>query len=244
VTPFMRGLLPAVCVALLAWTRPFPVAADDQTLSRGRAEFLKALESLRPRASLNTTPVEFSVGGIQYRVPRNYITSMADWNGGPQPLVTLTVNIPNLRPLSQDTLICFTQKATLRPPGCEPFPFDIEATGMVSADEAFANSQSLSHSQQPIEGPFGYEKYEIGADNSRIEYYRKIEGGRTLLYTCQIFDNHGERDGICTPIGDRVSTGGTLHFFFNLRHLSDIAEIDASLRTLTERFTVLPEERK
>jgi hypothetical protein len=97
---------------------------------------------------------------------------------------------------------------------------------------------------RPATGPFGFEKYQIGSHNAGIEYYRKTESGRTFLYTCQIFDNYGQRDGICTPIGDRVSTGGTLHFIFNLRHLADIAEIDASLRKLTEGFTGLPEDRK
>jgi hypothetical protein len=243
-TPSRRWLLPALCVAWIAWARSYPLVADDQALSQGRAEFQRAVETLRPRPSLDTTPVEFSVGGIHYRMPRNYLTTMGNWSGGPQPLVTVTVNIPDLKPLSPDTLICFTEKPAIRPPGCEPFSFDIEATGMVSADEAFANMRRLFHSQEPIEGPFGYEKYEIGPENSRIEYYKKAMEGRTLLFTCQIFDNHNKRDGICTPVGDRVSTGGTLHFFFNLRHLADIGEIDANLRKLTERFTVQPGDEK
>ena len=97
---------------------------------------------------------------------------------------------------------------------------------------------SLFHSSAPIEGPSGFEKYEIGPDNARLEYYRKVEDRTTRVYSCQIFDNHGQRDGLCQPIGDRAATGAFIGYFFNLRHLSDISQIDADLRKLVEGFTV------
>jgi hypothetical protein len=215
------------------------LATADQTQEpSGQKEFLKAVGEMMAHPSTDTTPVEFSVGGVQYRMPRNYLIKMENWNGGPQALVSVRVNLPDLKPLTEETRTCFTILPTARPPGCDPFEFNIEARGMFSADEAFANVRDLFHSQKPIEGSFRYEKYEVGPEDARVEYYRKVEDGRTLLYSCQIFDNHGKRDGVCDTIGDRVSTGGELAFHFFLGQLADIDKIDASLRRLVESFTM------
>jgi hypothetical protein len=240
----MPGAFAALTLGGALLTRPIllPAVADDA--AAGRAEMQKAIVSLRPRPSLETYSVEFSVGGINYRIPRNYLTTMDNWNGGPQGLVTVTVNLPDLKPLSRDTLACFTAKPPDRPSGCEPFSFRINGTGGPSADEAFANMRHLFHSQVPIEGPFGFEKYEIGPENARLEYYRKIENGQTHVYGCQIFDNHGQRDGLCDPNSDRVATGAIIKFFFNLKHLHDIGEIDTNLRKLVEGFTLKSGDEK
>jgi hypothetical protein len=214
-----------------------PTAADSA--AAGRAEMSKAFISLRPRPSVDTYSVEFSIGKISYRMPRNYLTTMANWNGGPQEgFATITVNIPDMKPLSADTQICFQAKPLDRPPGCEPLAFRLYNTNGLSADQAFTNMSGLFHSQAPIEGPSGFEKYEIGPDNARLEYYRKVENGTTRVYSCQIFDNHGQRDGLCQPINDRAATGAFIGYFFNLRHLSGISQIDADLRKLVEGFTV------
>ena len=214
-----------------------PTAADSA--AAGRAEMSKAFISMRPRPSADTYPVEFSIGKISYRMPRNYLTTMANWNGGPQDgFATITVNIPDMKPLSADTQISFQAKPLDRPPGCEPLAFRLYNTNGPSADQAFTNMSGLFHSRAPMEGPSGFEKYEIGPDNARLEYYRKVENDTTRVYSCQIFDNHGQRDGLCQPIGDRAATGAFIGYFFNLRHLGDISRIDADLRKLVEGFTV------
>lgn len=221
-----------------ASSTPAPPSAADSAAA-GRAEMSKAFASLRPRPSVDTFPVEFSIGKISYRMPRNYLTTMANWNGGPQEgFATLTVNIPDMKPFSADTQICFQAKPLDRPPGCEPLQFRLYGTNGPSADQAFTNMSGLFHSQAPIEGPSGFEKYEIGPDNARLEYYRKIENGTTRVYSCQIFDNHGQRDGLCRPISDRAAQGAFIEYFFNLRHLGDISQIDAGLRKVVEDFTV------
>lgn len=242
---FKPGRAVALCyIAAMALARPFPAAADDQILSRGRAELQRAIESLRPRPSLDTTPIEFSVGGIRYRMPRNYLMTMDNWNGGPQGLVTVQVKLPDLEPVTEETRACFAARPLSRPPECEPLSFTINAPGGPSSDEAFARMKPLFHNKDGEEGPFGYYKYEIGPTNARIEFYRKIEDGRTLLYMCQIFDNHGNRDGICDPTGDRLVTGAVIHFFFRLHHLRDIAQIDANLHKLIEGFTIKSTDEK
>jgi hypothetical protein len=92
------------CVALLACVS-FSASANDDTL-QGRAELQKAVESLRLRPSTDATPVEFSIGNDRYRIPRNYLVTMDNWNGGPQSLVSLHVNIPDLAPFSEKTRAC------------------------------------------------------------------------------------------------------------------------------------------
>jgi hypothetical protein len=215
-----------------------PTATNQPESPPGQTEFSKAAGEMAPHPSTDTAPIELSVNGVHYRIPRNYLTTMENWSGGPQALVTLRVNVPDLKPMTEETHACFTVAPSDRPPGCDPFEFHIEGRGMVSADEAFANVRHLFHSQKPIEGPFGYAKYEIGPETARGEYYRKSEGGRTLLYWCQIVYIHDKRDGICSPIGDRVSTGSELTFFFDLEQLADIDQIDANLRKLVEGFNI------
>jgi hypothetical protein len=213
------------------------VAADE--LDAGRRELQKAIILSLPRPSLDTYPVQFSVGDIHYRVPRNYLTTMEDWNGGPQAVVTLRVNLPDLEPYSKETFNCFTPKPLDRPSGCEPFSFRINGPVGPSPAEVFERVRHLFHSQVPIEGPYGFEKYEVGPDNARAEYYyRRVDNDQAPFYVCQIFDNRGRRDGLCSPVSDHVATSGTLKFFFNLSHLKDITQIDADLRQLVLRFTV------
>ena len=244
VTAFARRLFLVPCVGLFTAISSMTVMADEPNVSRGQEEMRKAVESLRPHPSIDTTPVDFSVGDVHYRMPRNYLFTMENWNGGPQGLVTVRVNIPDLKPLDETTRDCFTKPGSFSTSICDPLSFTINVTGTVTAEQGFENSRPIYRNQSPLDGPFGYERYEIGPDNARIEFYRKVENGRTLIYHCQIFQRLGKRDGICDPSGDRVSNGSEIHFFFSLRHLADIAEIDRDLRTLTEHFTVTPVDNK
>ena len=237
-------LLLMLYFALIVCVNPSKATADDDRLARGRAELQSAIASAAHRPSFDTTPIEFTVGGIHYRMPRNYLVTMGNWNGGEQGLVGIRVNLPGLEPITPETRDCFEKGSLAGTPGCDPILFWINSPGGVSADEAFVNSRNIYRNQEPIEAPFGYEKYEIGPENARSERYRKVEDGRTLLYTCQIFENHGKRDGLCSPTGDRVSSGAVIQFYINLRHLVDIDQIDANLRKLVEQFTIKSGEGK
>jgi hypothetical protein len=69
-----RGYLCAIAASTFAFAALLvaetPVAAEPRT-----------------GASLDTTPVEFSIAGTIYRAPRNYLITMSDWTGGPQEFV-------------------------------------------------------------------------------------------------------------------------------------------------------------
>ena len=55
---------------------------------------------------------------------------------------------------------------------------------------------------------------------------------------CAPSDDHGRRDGVCRPIGDRPTAGAELNFVFSLSMLGVIGEIDANLRRLVDGFAV------
>jgi hypothetical protein len=217
------------------------VRADTNTAPSspsGYNELEDAARSLQPRPSQDETKIDFSVGEVRYRVPRNYLVTMDSWNGGPQDLVTVRINFPDLEPLTDRKRICFSAVPANRPIGCEPLTVTINAPGNFTADDAFARIRHLFHSQVPASGPDGFEKYELGPEPAGVEYYRKVEGSRIVLYKCQIFMNHGVRDGVCDSVGDQLTTGSVLHFYFPLRLLPQIAEFDQALRTLVENFSV------
>jgi hypothetical protein len=150
--------------------------SDDPTLSKGREELQKAVEALRPRPNSDNTPVEFSVGTVKYRMPRNYLITMSNWNGGPQELVTMRLSFPDLAPITEATRRCVTGPSLWGHLPCEYVDLRIGGSGGVTAQQAFENMKSLYRNTRPINAPFGYEKYEIGPEESRTEVYRKVEG--------------------------------------------------------------------
>ena len=121
-------------------TAPTTAYSDSTAPADGRRVLQQAIQSLRPQPSTDTSPVAFSVGGLNYVVPRNYILTMDNWSGGPQVLVTLRVNAPDMKPLTAETLPCFTATPASRPPGCLPFQFALEGPAGPSAEQAFDNA--------------------------------------------------------------------------------------------------------
>ena len=181
---------------------------EDRTLDAARAEWEKSVKSLTPRPSTDTIPFEFSVGGMHFRVPRNYLITMDNWSGGPQGLVTIRVNLPDMKPLTPQNADCFRARRSDLPPGCEPFRFLIEGKPLVSTDQAFEKMRHVFRGQIPDHTEFGYEKYEIGPDNARTEYYRMVDDAQTRLYSCLINDSRGKRNGVCRPVMETLSIRG------------------------------------
>jgi hypothetical protein len=172
-------------------------------------------------------------------MPRNYLLTMDNWAGGPQDLVTIRVNLPDLKPFGDDNRTCFTGAPADRPAGCWLLSVVIDPPGGPTAEQAFERMRSFFHSQAPIETPLGLDKYEVGPPNARMEFYRILEG-KPPLYSCQIKDSHGRRGGFCDPIGDWIKHGAVIHFFFDLDQLPTINEINHKLRKLVENFMVEP----
>src|SRR5258708_1527582 len=61
-----------------------PSAAFAADVPEKYREIMKRSQVLERRPSTDISPVDFSVGNVRYRVPRNYVVWMDNWNGGPQ----------------------------------------------------------------------------------------------------------------------------------------------------------------
>jgi hypothetical protein len=151
-----------------------------------------------PGASLATTPVEFSIAGTVYRVPRNYLITMSNWAGGPQEFVAMRVNGPLLTPLTAATRQCLSGdpfalsgeimiKPALRA-GCMPFQIEVadpdgrEASG-VTAEQEFEKIRSLTQSQGALVGPSSFENTSL---SSTMPGWRLIGKSRrgACCFTC------------------------------------------------------------
>jgi hypothetical protein len=169
------------------------------------------------RMSMDKTPVEFSVGPVQYRIPRNYLFKMDNWTGGPQRLVSLRAQYPGFAPFSQETEACFSKHMP-----CQLIEIHL---GVPDSGET------------PEQAEFGYERYKSGPDTARVDFYRKVLANRKLIFMCQPFDNRGNPDGVCSSI-IRIQSGGQVSYFFSLRQLGEAQDLDAGVRSLVESFIV------
>jgi hypothetical protein len=179
------------------------------------------------RPSPDTTPIEFSVGSIQYKVPRNFIIAMDHWSGGPQPLAVLKVEYPSFQPMNEENKGCFLK--TVR---CNMVEFTIQPPTFGSLNEGFENRRHLFNQREPEHGPFGFDLYTIGHGDTRIETYRKSEGGETSTFEC-----FGAGALVCRSF-IRTKSGGVIMYNFYRDQLENAEAISIRLRTLVDSFTV------
>src|SRR5215469_4758726 len=85
------------------------VATETGQTDSSHQEAAKLQEFMKNRPDQSTAPVDFSVGGVRYRVPRNYLLRMDNWSGGPQDGVTLRVATPSFKPFSKENEACFAK---------------------------------------------------------------------------------------------------------------------------------------
>jgi hypothetical protein len=174
---------------------------------------------------------------IQYRVPRNYIVWMDNWAGGPQTLVRFKVTFPGFEPLTQTTLPCITLAPADHPQDCAPLEFSIRRGGGSSDppdDQQFNNMRSAFHSQTPRSGPNGFEIFETGPADARINTYRKKTAEHTLIITCFMRPPGDSHAPTCNN-ESRLATGNVLQYHIYGDQLKDASEIDTGLRRLAER---------
>lgn len=185
---------------------------------------------LENRISTETRPVEFDIGGGHYAIPRNYLYQMDDWNGGRQEVVSMRLDYPALRPVEEDNKECF-----LRIKVCRLYDVVLFNSAMETA-EIFSNMTDLFHRPYPKHGPYGLELYEVGPENARQEFYRKVIGGRSIVFICDPFDNRGKRDAVCHNV-TRTRSGATLSYYFPIEDLHDSIGIDQKLNNLVNSFS-------
>lgn len=176
---------------------------------------------------------------VRYRVPRNYIAWMEDWNGGAQRLVRLKVTYPDFKPLTRETAQCLALSAAFRPTTCTPIEFRLGVGDSYTPpdDVRFNNSRKLFHSQQPIPGPYGFELYETGPPEARINTYRKTTRLHALVINCNLPYSGPNNLAVCQS-DSRLESGNVLSYFLYSDQLKDAEAIDAGLRQLVSRFQV------
>jgi len=213
-------------------------------------ETYKQLQAYNDRPSMDTTPIYFDMGTFKYKIPRNYIVNMSDWSmRSDSNLVTIRVTFPGFMPSTDKTKDCLAKTPPLYTPECEPITFWIQTRRLdptvhnLSDDDHFNNARKLFHSQIPKQGPNGFEMYETGPDDARIETYRKKTANHTLLIDCFIDHPNGKRSGICTNYGSLLPQGGWLDYRLYLGQIKDAEAIDNGIRKLINSFIVTGEKQ-
>jgi hypothetical protein len=174
---------------------------------------------------------------VRYRIPRNFLVSMDDWNGGPQKLVRIKVTFPGFDPLTKATEHCLSQPPAFRPTQCLPVEFILRGGGAYEPpdDEAFDNSRDLFHSQEPQTAPYGFELYETGPPQARINTYRKLTAGRTLVIRCFLPFAGPNNLAVCSS-QSRLESGNFVSYRIYSDQLKDAEAIDAGIRQLIQKF--------
>ena len=238
------GKLFFVCTVVLAIVCFHSASAQDIANDPRYAETWKKSQALRDQLSMDATPVEFSIGGVHYKVPRNYIVNMDNFSGGPQTLVAFKVSFPGFQPYTEATKDCFTLAPLYRPKGCVPVEFNIIGGIAVSDDEGFKNIRDLFLSQTPKQGPNGFELYEEGPVDARLNIYRKKTPNHTLIIGCFVHDINRPLVWVCTH-ESRLPNQNAIHYMlsgaqyeFNGQQFQYAEQIDEGLRSLIDSFTL------
>jgi hypothetical protein len=174
---------------------------------------------------------------IQYRIPRNYIVLMDDWNGGAQTLVRLKVTFPGFEPLTQKTAQCLSLSPAFRPTSCTPVAFVLRRGGAYEPpdDVRFNNASSLFHSQLPLAGPYGFALYEIGPTGARSQTYRMDTPQHMLVINCFRSSKDEAQLSVCHT-ESRLESGNVLAYFLYSDQLKDAERIDTGIRELVRSF--------
>jgi hypothetical protein len=231
------GILAAAMILVFSHA-PRSIETTAQAFKNNKAfqEVWKKAQLLNDQPSADTTPIEFSIGAVHYKVPRNYIANMDNWKGGPQSLVRFKVTFPGFEPYSEKTKDCLTLAPAKRPEGCMPIRVFVIGETPVSDDERVNNAKKGASGPQIA--PFGYEVYKKGEGEMHTEVFVKKTPTHTLMFSCIIYPDNGKgRNGGCSN-SSRLPNQNAIEYHFYLTELEKGQQIDEGLRPLIESFIV------
>ena len=204
------------------------------------------MEWLRDKASTAETPIEFTVQGVRYVVPRNYMIRMDNWAGGPQTLVEFRVTFPGFAPRRPDTQQCLDGPISITGQECARQDFFISNGYPRSEEKGFETSRSLFISQVPERDQYGFERYYTGPETARsITFRKREEGDHWLIFQCLHGAAFGQPSGATNYAGavctrhSRLSNGNELGYHFYEGQLSVVEQKDNGIRQLIRNFQVV-----
>lgn len=219
-----------------------PALAQDLSNDPRLGDVWKKSQVLKDQPSADTAPIVFSIAGVHYKVPRNYISHMDNYKGGPQELVTFKVTFPGFDPLTDKTRQCLTQPQAHWPPGCIPLEFWIDGQGKgmppLSDKRVFTNSLDLFPDKTPKQGPSGLDVYRNGADKTPLELYTKKTSTHLLVILCRYYEMSTRTVGLCTNYGSPLSNGNGLSYRLDIEQIENAEKMDAGMRSLIDSFTL------
>lgn len=219
----------------------FPLdALRGQTATDPHAALEDAMRTVKEKPSTDSAPVSFMIDNVLYQVPRNYLIQMERWSGGPQTLVGFKVTMPGFDPLTDANKSCMTVAPLYRPPGCAPIEFRIiGGGGSPASDEvAFDNMRSLFHSPTPSKGPYGFDIYETGPEDARIQTYVQRIPDHLLIIQCFPHKNDKTVRRVVCGNHSRLADHNELEYYFYLDQLPFAEQMDRGIRHLINSFLV------
>lgn len=230
-----RAIALCICAAALGLViRDNGAIAFAAVASTQQRESEKGLNAIIQPRSESTEPVDFSIGGVRFRVPRNYIIRMENWNGGPQTGVSLRVDTLNFRPRGKDNAACFALLLKNQPPNCSELHIGIMSPRVVASAEGYKNSLARlpNPNAPPKQGPFSYEVYDVKG----LRFYRKqLPDGYTIVFECLFL-----RPDMTAPCYtyDRLAHGEIVMFGFWSDKIGDAERLEQNIRRLVDSFVV------
>jgi hypothetical protein len=184
--------------------------------------------------STDITPTPMTLGNVTYLIPRNYIYNRY--------LKILKVTYPDFKPLTEETKGCFDAKIAYQT-GCRTIEIRLGPGGNTGrkALETGLNNINLylkEHNQAsitPRKGPYGYDIYDVGPDDARTEEYFRVD--LNIFFFCFIHVVNGNRDATCDDTF-ALENSWTVGFFFRLKEIGDVPDIEAGIRRLMASFPV------
>jgi hypothetical protein len=191
-------------------------------------------------------PVEFSIQGVSYKVPRNFIIGMDNWNGGQQQLVYFRVTFPGLLPRTSHTSPCLDGPVSLTGLECSRQDFFLTTGYPASDSEAFANASSLFISKTPRRDAYGFEEFDTGPPTARTVTFLKRMIGHWLVFQCKHIGGADDRGAAARDVAPctrhaKLTSGNELIYHFSEGKVPLIESFDSQLIDLVRSFQVSKE---
>lgn len=210
----------ALAMPLSLVSAPSPLAKIDQLSESPLAA--------SPSYSTSTTPVEFKIGNVRYRAPRNYLSQTA--LGFP----TISVTYPGFLPFSDSQERCFH---TVWRPGVGCSFLEIRMRLPYSSRKATARFLSGLRATRTNKGPAGFSRVDVGPPEARIIIFENVTAG---IYATCISSRADDPDPVCEDTFS-LKDSNAASFFFPRTELARLPEIEHRLRSLVDCFVVREE---